>query len=391
MANKYLDSAGLTYFWQKIKTFFTGTATPLMDNSNGSVGTSSKLAREDHVHPSDTTRVSVTQYATDQTAINTAIDNLDAALANKATNAFSNVKVGTTTIAADSKADTLELVAGSNVTLTPDATNDKVTIKATDTTYSAFTGATTSAAGTSGLVPAPAKKTSANKFLYLSDSGSWNIPDAESIQYVIDPSDTSGSADNISNVGTVLRNAVSNLTPGAEANQNAFGKVTVGSTTIAADAEVDTLTLVAGSNVTLTPDATNDKVTIAATDTTYSALTATDAQAGTATTGRLITAKVMANEIDRRINVAKVGAMMFQGIADSVAGFNAITGYKAGYYWIVGTAGTYANSLVCEVGDMIVAVSDYSSSMKDTDFKVIQGNIPGPMTTSDIDAAIAAA
>lgn len=48
-------------------------------------------------------------------------------------NAFSNVKVGSTTIAADSKTDTLELAAGSNVTLTPDATNDKVTIAATDT------------------------------------------------------------------------------------------------------------------------------------------------------------------------------------------------------------------------------------------------------------------
>lgn len=46
-------------------------------------------------------------------------------------NAFSNVKVGSTTIAADSKTDTLELVAGSNITLTPDATNDTVTISAT--------------------------------------------------------------------------------------------------------------------------------------------------------------------------------------------------------------------------------------------------------------------
>lgn len=56
-------------------------------------------------------------------------------------NAFSNVKVGSTTIAADSKTDTLELVAGSNVTLTPDATNDKVTIA------SSYSNATTSAAG----------------------------------------------------------------------------------------------------------------------------------------------------------------------------------------------------------------------------------------------------
>ena len=48
-------------------------------------------------------------------------------------NAFANVKVGSTTIAADSKTDTIEFVAGSNVTLTPDETNDKVTITSTNT------------------------------------------------------------------------------------------------------------------------------------------------------------------------------------------------------------------------------------------------------------------
>lgn len=50
-------------------------------------------------------------------------------------NAFSNVKVGSTTVAADTATDTLTLVAGTNVTITPDATNDKITIAATDTTY----------------------------------------------------------------------------------------------------------------------------------------------------------------------------------------------------------------------------------------------------------------
>lgn len=59
----------------------------------------------------------------------------------------------------------------------------------------------------------------------------------------------------------------------AEANQNAFSNVVVGSTTIAADSKTDSLTLVAGSNVTITPDATNDKITIAATDTTYNPAT----------------------------------------------------------------------------------------------------------------------
>lgn len=49
--------------------------------------------------------------------------------------AFSNVAIGSTTIAADSKTDTLTIAAGNNITLTPDATNDKITIAAKDTVY----------------------------------------------------------------------------------------------------------------------------------------------------------------------------------------------------------------------------------------------------------------
>jgi len=45
-------------------------------------------------------------------------------------NTFANVKVGATIIAADNATDTLELVAGSNVVLTPDAGTDKLTISA---------------------------------------------------------------------------------------------------------------------------------------------------------------------------------------------------------------------------------------------------------------------
>lgn len=48
-------------------------------------------------------------------------------------NAFSNVVVGTTTVAADSKTDSLTLEGGANITLTPDATNDKITISLDDT------------------------------------------------------------------------------------------------------------------------------------------------------------------------------------------------------------------------------------------------------------------
>ena len=46
-------------------------------------------------------------------------------------NAFSNVKIGSVTIAADSKTDTLEIAAGDGITVTPDEAGDKVTLQET--------------------------------------------------------------------------------------------------------------------------------------------------------------------------------------------------------------------------------------------------------------------
>lgn len=43
-------------------------------------------------------------------------------------NAFTTIKVGSSTISADSKTDTLEIAAGTGITITTDTTNDKITI-----------------------------------------------------------------------------------------------------------------------------------------------------------------------------------------------------------------------------------------------------------------------
>jgi len=62
-------------------------------------------------------------------------------------NAFSNISVsGQTTVAADAKTDTVTFIAGSNVTITTNATNDEITFASTDTntTYTAGTGLTLS-------------------------------------------------------------------------------------------------------------------------------------------------------------------------------------------------------------------------------------------------------
>lgn len=145
------------------------TTVPVMDGT-ASAGSASTVARSDHKHPVDTSRASKTDFdshvsnttshitSTERTNWNAAKTHADSAHApsnaEKNQNAFSNIVVGSTTVAADSATDTLTL-AGSNVTITPDATNDKVTIgitktdvtsalgytpPTTNTTYSAGTG-----------------------------------------------------------------------------------------------------------------------------------------------------------------------------------------------------------------------------------------------------------
>lgn len=94
----------------------------------------------------------------------------------------------------------------------------------------------------------------------------------------------------------------------AQANQNAFSNVLVGSINIAANTPTDTLTLVAGSNITITPDATNDKITISSTgtdtkvtqtltisDASYPLLLAPTGQTATTTTTSYFATKFQAN------------------------------------------------------------------------------------------------
>lgn len=57
-------------------------------------------------------------------------------------NAFSNIKVGSTTVTADTKTDTVEFVGSGHVTITGDATNDKVTIQTDLSSKSAASGGT---------------------------------------------------------------------------------------------------------------------------------------------------------------------------------------------------------------------------------------------------------
>ncbi|HWR42780.1 beta strand repeat-containing protein [Sporomusa sp.] len=237
--------------------------------------------------------------------------------------AFSNLVVGSTTIAADAKTDTLTLTAGSGITLTGDATNDAVTIAVTSNGHT-HSDATTSAAGFMTAAMAT-KLNGVATGAQVNQSAFANVV-ANGVTVAADlASDTltliggtgitlTGDATNDAVTIAVTSNghthsdattsAAGFMTPtmvtklngiatGAEVNQSAFGNVLVGSTTIAADAETDTLELAAGTNIALTADSTNDKVTIAVTGTVPAATTATTCTGNAATATTLATARTI--------------------------------------------------------------------------------------------------
>lgn len=138
------------------RTNTTSTASP----THGGTFTAVKTVTSDakgHVTGVDTETVTLPAYgvATQSTdGLESATDKkkLDgiATGAEVNQNAFSNVVVGSTTISADSKTDTLTLAAGSNVTITPDATNDKITISSSHPTISKSTNTTSTASPSAG-------------------------------------------------------------------------------------------------------------------------------------------------------------------------------------------------------------------------------------------------
>lgn len=69
------------------------------------------------------------------------LENIVAASGEPNQNAFSNIKVGNTTISAGQETDTFELAAGTNITLTPITSSKKIEIQATNTTYAAASSA----------------------------------------------------------------------------------------------------------------------------------------------------------------------------------------------------------------------------------------------------------
>ena len=199
------------------------------------------------IHVTDAERVKWNEASTHATSNHAPTD------AEKNQNAFSAVKIGIETIAADNTMDTLTLVEGSHITLTPDEENDEITIahsyvnrdnpttKVTPTYGDAFTAIDSVTTNDQGHVIAVNTKTI-------------TLPNAVATQ-------TAAGLESAAD-----KKKLDNIEENAEVNQNAFSKVVVGSSTIEADTKTDTLTLAAGTSVTLTPNTDSDKVTITHSD-----------------------------------------------------------------------------------------------------------------------------
>ena len=100
----------------------------------------------------------------------------------------------------------------------------------------------------------------------------------------------------------------------------------------------------------------------------------------TAPAGTNTTQAASTEFVERAVN-AVLGAndaMVFKGIVDGSHALP-VEGYHTGWTYKVNEAGTYAGQ-ACEIGDMVVCVSDFDTTAVDADWAVVQSNIDGAVT-----------
>lgn len=96
-----------------------------------------------------------------------------------------------------------------------------------------------------------------------------------------------------------------------------------------------------------------------------------------------MTAYPTTGQMNNAIAAAHVGAATYQGAASSEADISG-SDYKAGWYWVVKTAGSYCGE-TCEAGDMIFANTDKGGAFSADHFDVVQNNIV-EMTAAEVEA-----
>lgn len=423
MAKNRMDGDGLSHLLEKIKAYITGvlpTKTSQLTNDSGYLTSSTGVTSVN----SQTGAVTIGTATTSEAGLMSTDDktklNGIATGAEVNQNAFSIVQVGTTKVQADGKTDTLTLAAGDNVTLTPDATNDKITIAVTPTLYdfdeepiagsdnpvtsdglytrfaevdqaliqkqniltfdTAPTSASTNPVTSGGVYTALANRkiwtgvcnssgTATAKTATLDDATGFSL--TTGVMILIRFTNTNDYPSFTLNVNNTGDKGVRVYDGGSATNNSHLKSIGSNEPVLLVYNGTDWIMGPAACGLTrrLAP-----KASPAFTGTP----TAPTAASGTNTTQIATTAFVTT-----AVANAVTGSASFQGTVNTGTDISGLTSYTKGMYWIVGTAGTYVGQK-CEAGDMIYCIGDYSSSYKAADFNVVQNNTEA-LTNDEID------
>lgn len=355
------------------KGLVPGNASGNIPVSNGTLNTnlnsemlgglkSAAYALAGHTHSVATTSSAGFESATDKTKLNGI-----ASGAQVNQNAWANFVAGSTTAQADSVSDTFTFVAGTNIALTMDGTNDKMTISFTgtagsatsdsdgnpiNTTYlkktdasstylsktnAASTYLTQSNASSTYLSKTDASSTylgqtsAANTYLTQTNAASTYLTKATaaSTYALTGHTHTAATESAAGFLSTADKTKLDGIASGAEVNQNAFSIVTVGSSSATASAEQDTLILVPGTNIAITLDTTNKKATFAVTGTVASAAQLATGRTIALSGGATGTATTFNGTANIIIPVTSLDATKLSGTASISTTGNAATATKA--------------------------------------------------------------
>lgn len=101
------------------------------------------------------------------------------------------------------------------------------------------------------------------------------------------------------------------------------------------------------------------------------------------TSTNAVTNAAITKYVDDQVAATAAGAVNFKGVVNAASEIEGLSSYTAGWYWVVGTAGTYCGQ-TCEVGDQIFCTAAATTYSADN-FNVLQANLVA-MTNAEIDA-----
>ena len=283
-------------------------------------------------------------------------------------------------------------------------------IPSQDTTYSVFTGATSSNAGTSGLVPQPA---AGNQSKYLRGDGSWVTPTNTTYTFAsgtngftVTPSGGSAQtvtvtpsiSNNVTYSGTLTDSqvAIFDSTAGkikasgytiaksvpsnavfTDTKYSAGTGISLSGTTFSNSGVRSIATGATNGTIKVNTGGTEEEVSVAGLGSAaYKSLT-TSVTSGS---GSLVTSGAVYTALNNLL--ATNDAMVFKGTLGTSTDGGTVTSlpatHNAGWTYKVVTAGTYAGK-VFEIGDLIICIKD-ATAAADADWTVVQTNIDGAVT-----------